>query len=81
MEDLFGTLNKEPEISVTDLEVYLENTYAIAAVRPLDENVIRVLKKLSALLWQRYQISRVCSNFFFSCLFSKCLRITRCERR
>ncbi len=59
MENLCVTLNKEPEISIDDLEVYLEKTCAVAAERPLDEKVVRILKKLSALLWQRYQISRV----------------------
>lgn len=59
MDDLYIVLNKEPEISIADLEVYLEKTCANAAEQPLDENVIRLLKKLSGLLWQRYQISRV----------------------
>lgn len=54
-----NTLGKDPEVPIDNFEVYLEKMCAIAAERPLDESVIRVLKKMSALLWQRYQISRV----------------------
>ncbi|XP_046462100.1 uncharacterized protein LOC124208432 isoform X2 [Daphnia pulex] len=58
MDNLYIALNKEFEIPIDNLEVYLEKTCAVAAERPLDEKIIRILKKLSALLWQRYQISR-----------------------
>ena len=59
MDNLYIVVNKEPEICIDKLEVYLEKTCAVAAERPLDEKAIRILKKLSALLWQRYQTSRV----------------------
>jgi hypothetical protein len=62
MDNLYIALNKEFEIPIDNLEVYLEKTCAVAAERPLDEKIIRILKKLSALLWQRYQISRVRIN-------------------
>lgn len=48
------------DISITELEVYLEKAYAAAALQPLDEKALQVLQKLSTLLWQRYQLGRVC---------------------
>lgn len=59
MDNLCIALNKEFDIPIDNLEVYLEKTCAAAAEQPLDDKVICTLKKLSALLWQRYQISRV----------------------
>lgn len=59
MDKICIALNKESEIPIDKLEIFLEKTCAAAVERPLDEKIIRILKKLSALLWQRYQISRV----------------------
>jgi len=54
-----SSTNKGSEISIDELEIYLENACSSAARKPLDVKALKVLHKLSTLLWQRYQLSRV----------------------
>lgn len=68
-----GETKLDPEhIPLDDVEIYLEKLFAISAERPLDDRTLITLRKLGALLWQRYQLSRVVSEFaiFFYAFYS-----------
>lgn len=49
-------------IPLDDVEFYLEKVFLISSERPLDDKTLITLRKLGALLWQRYQLSRVNEN-------------------
>ena len=64
MESEKPQIKSEPKIDpdhipLDDVEIYLEKLFMVSSERPLDDKTLVTLRKLGALLWQRYQLSRV----------------------